>query len=178
MIEPRWAVVYAKPACEMLAAKAIVEAGYRSYCPTLRQRARCPVAHRPRRDEWQIKPLFPRYLFAEVVDGPESVGAILHCTGVADLLRRDFGQAIALMPEALIEAIRETERANAFDEPSDAPRFLPQPRERVRILDGAWSRMVGEVAAAKDGDERVRVLLHLFDRRIVARVPVEMLAPA
>ena len=177
MSDGRWAVVYAKPACEMLAAQTIREAGYRSYCPAMRQRPRHPVSHRPAMIGWQLRPLFPRYLFAELDDAGGGAAAIMHCTGVADLLRRDCGLAIATLPGDAIEELRERERALEFDDPSTAPRFLPQPGQQVRIVGGPWSRMLGEVAALDDAG-RVAVLLDLMRRRVRAWIPAEMLALA
>ena len=171
MQEP-WAVVYAKPACEFLAAKAIVEAGYRSYCPARRETLR---GHRPGRGAVVIRPLFPRYLFAEY--HPGAAAALLHCTGVSELLRKDCGQGIATLPAGAVEELRDRERNLEFDEASEAPRFLPQPGQRVRIVGGAWSRMLATVAEL-DGERRALAMLRAFaGREVRTWVPVEMMEP-
>src|SRR5690349_11803107 len=58
-----YAVLVAKPNGEFLAEERLRECGYRSYCPKRRVELR---GHRPGRGDSIFRPLFPRYLFAEL----------------------------------------------------------------------------------------------------------------
>lgn len=177
MIESRWGVVYTKPAMEQLAARAIVESGFRSYCPVQWCMARDARTHRLSPTERVARPLFARYVFAELEGG--HFHGVLYSRGVVDLIRDSAGLPATLAAE-IVEDLRERERNGEFDEArpgvSEFPSFAKG--QSVRIIGGEWGGLVGTFAKM-DSKTRATVLIEFLGRQnMPARVSRELLVAA
>jgi transcriptional antiterminator RfaH len=98
---------------------------------------------------------------------------ILSTVGVASVIRQ--GELPLPVPSAVVDEIRDGERAGSFDDLSPVARLAAG--AFVRIKDGPFGDLIGRLQSLADG-ERVNVLLELLGREVVARVPVEKLEPA
>jgi transcriptional antiterminator RfaH len=145
---PFWAAVRAQPQREALAAHFLGLRGYTVYLPRLRE-------HRVSRGA-QIEarpPLFPGYLFVEIVAGwwearwcPGTLGLVMN-SGLP-----------ARVPDRVVDGIRKRERNGLIELPRP-PKF--RPGNRVRVLRGPFAGHIGLYAGMKPR-ERVEVLLSLL----------------
>lgn len=175
MSESRWGVVYCKPAMEILAASAIIGAGFNSYCPTQSVVLR---GHRAGRGERVSRPLFHRYIFAEPIDG-QFIG-VRYARGVVDLIRDAEGLPATVAAE-IVEDLRCRERSGEFDDarPRDDvmyPTFTAG--QSVRIIGGEWGVIAGTFSKL-DSNTRATVLIEFLGRQNTpARVSRELLVAA
>lgn len=171
MGEAQWIVVISKPMNEELAEKSIREAGYHTYLPRYRKILRGvridETGRRVRSRHGQVvfRPLFPRYLFAELYPD-QQWRAILSASGVMDFIWR--GERPAALKSAIIESVRDMEQRGEFDEarPTEKRRDI-KPGNVVRVEAGPYQ---GFLATIKDVDEagRVRALVAMFGRESLA----------
>ena len=149
-----WAAARAQPQREAAAQHFLQLAGFTVYLPRLRQHR---VNH-GRKVEVR-PPLFPGYLFVEIVVGwwqarwcPGTLGLVMNC-GVP-----------VRVPDGVLDAIRARER-NGLVELPRLPRF--KPGDTVRIGRGAFQ---GHLALydGQPAPERIAVLLQLLgaERRL------------
>lgn len=152
-----YAVLIANPSAEFLAAERLRERGFKSYCPKRRVEL---TGHRPRRGESIFKPLFPRYLFAELHPDQEAK-PMLWASGICSsatwaLWQR--GRPRRLLSCEFIEAMRIEENTGAFD--------ARQPQlkhgEIVRITGGPFADLMGKIVAIEDDEKRIWVLLDVL----------------
>lgn len=174
MSESRWGVVYCKPAMEILAASAIIGAGFNSYCPTQSVVLR---GHRAGRGERVSRPLFHRYIFAEPIDG-QFIG-VRYARGVVDLIRDGDGLPATLGAE-IVDDLRCRERSGEFDEtrPCDTVYPVFAAGQSVRIIGGEWGGIAGTFSKL-DSNMRATVLIEFLGRQNTpARVSRELLVAA
>jgi transcription antitermination factor NusG len=169
----QWGVVFTKPASEQLAALAIIEAGFRSYCPLQRVMLWDRCSHRKAP---ALRALFPRYVFAEIEDG-RFLG-IVTARGVVDMIRNSYGLP-ATLSEEIIEDLRDRERRQEFDYvPSRKADLQFEPGDQVRVGGSEWGGIVGKLISL-DGEQRATVLLDMLGRSDVrTRVEVKNLSAA
>src|SRR5262245_27547966 len=145
---PYWAAARAQPSREAAAQRSLHLAGYTVYAPRLREyrvsRGR-KVEARP--------PLFPAYLFVEIVVGwwqarwcPGTLGLVMNC-----------GLPVRV-PDSVLEDIRKREVGGLIELPRP-PKFRTGDRVRVRL--GPLAGHVGLYAGMKPR-ERVEVLLAIL----------------
>lgn len=163
-----WLVVYTHPLAEAKALANLRQQGYDAYLPWCRRWRR-----HARRREIVRRPLFPRYLFVAFDAMTTRWRPILSTVGVASVIRQ--GDLPLSVPNAIVDGIRDGERAGSFDDLSPVARLAAG--AFVRIKDGPFGDLIGRLQSLADG-ERVNVLLELLGREVVARVPVEKLEPA
>ncbi|MBI1907609.1 MAG: transcriptional activator RfaH [Rhodocyclales bacterium] len=165
--ESPWYVVYAKPRQESVALAQLLRQGYLAWLPV-------HTAWHRRGREWQkqVCPMFPRYLLMRPAAPEQSIGPVRSTIGVSGLVR--FGNQFALMPDALVRALRTIEQRLArLPSPDESP-F--QRGGHVRFVDGPLKGLEGVVAhAARD---RVAVLLLLLGRESKVAVAPGMLTHA
>jgi transcriptional antiterminator RfaH len=156
-----WVAARARPQREALAQHFLELAGYAVYLPRLREHR---VSH-GRKIETR-PPLFPGYLFVEIVIGwwqarwcPGTLGLVMNC-----------GLPVRV-PDSVLDDIRKRERNGLVE--------LPRPGlkrgDRVRVVAGPLAGHVGLYAGMKP-HERIAVLLRLLgsQRRIeLARDDIE-----
>jgi transcriptional antiterminator RfaH len=141
-----WAAARAQPQREALAQHFLQLSGYTVYLPRLREHRRShgrSIETRP--------PLFPGYLFVEIVVG---WWAARWCPGTRGLVM-NCGLPVRV-PDHVLAEIRSRERGGLVELPSRLKRGDP-----VRILRGAFSEHLA-LYQGQAGHERVAVLLALL----------------
>jgi transcriptional antiterminator RfaH len=140
-----WAVAYTESQREQTAKRFLEQAGYETYLPLVAVKKR-------------TIPLFPAYLFVQVVDRWYSISNTI---GVVELLLS--GDVPAKVPDDVIPAIRRRERDGVVHLPKEPkPRGL-QLGDTVRIIRGSFADHYG-LYDGQSGKDRVAVLLSLFGR--------------
>lgn len=155
-----WHLVHTKPRQEARAAENLGRQGYAVYLPlalALRRRRGKP--------ERLVEPLFPRYLFIRLEPGVDNWAPLRSTFGVSRVVR--FGMEAAVVPDALVDALRQREDADGV---CDLRRPPPQAGDRVLIVEGALAGLEG-LFEAEDGEQRVTVLLEIVGRATRVRVP-------
>jgi transcription antitermination factor NusG len=159
---PYWAAARAQPNREAAAQHFLQLAGYTVYLPRLRQHR---VSH-GRKIETR-PPLFPGYLFIEIVVGwwqarwcPATLGLVMNCDGPARV------------PDDVIAEIRSRESDGLVELPSRLRRG-----DRVRVTAGPLAGRLG-LFEGMAGSERVSVLLRLFNGPRRLELPRQDVEPA
>jgi len=156
-----WAVLRTQPRQEPLAARAVVARGLESYVPKLPSRRRPSVS----------APLFPGYVFAQIVHGADDLLRIRSAPGVAYVLPRTG--VPALLPDAVIDAMRAREAELSV---GGAPEF--RHGEVVRVKAGPFRWVEGLFDRRLSASGRVRILLNLVHGSAAVDIDVVHLEPA
>jgi transcriptional antiterminator RfaH len=150
-----WCCAQLEPNRERLALHLLVQERFTVYAPKVRVRR----IIRGRREDREV-PLFPRYLFIEIV---QQWYRARWCPGVVRLIMD--GITPAKVPDAVIAEIQSRERNGLIE--------LPKPRglrrgDPVKILRGSFSGQLAIYADMKPR-ERVEVLLRLLggEQRVI-----------
>lgn len=150
-----WYLVHTKPRQEQCALENLQWQGYECYFPVmLTEKLRLGKISTVQ------QPLFPRYLFIRLGQGPsaQSWTPIRSTKGVSRLVT--FGNMPAKVDDALIALLR------GYEESVQAkPDCLFNAGERVRITSGAFINIEG-IYQTTDGDQRVMVLIELMSKPI------------
>jgi transcriptional antiterminator RfaH len=150
-----WYLVHTKPRQEKCALDNLQWQGYECYLPVM-------PAEKLRLGKISTveQPLFPRYLFIRLGQGPsaQSWTPIRSTKGVSRLVT--FGNAPAQVDDALIALLRGHEESAQAE-----PDRLFKTGERVRITSGAFADIEGIYQVA-DGDQRVMVLIELMSKPV------------
>ena len=178
-----WAVVMTRPASEELAERSIGEAGFRAYLPRYRRMLQGYLIRDGRRvrtrgpGEIVARPLFPRYLFAELHPGQAEDG--LGSARGVDHVLRPHRASLETAPATLVraevlEAIRLNVDRGRFD--TTGKRTDIKAGDPVGIDSGDYERLIGELL---DLDEkgRAHVLLEFLGRPVRAEVSAGALSP-
>lgn len=165
MRAPAWYLVYSKPQQEERARINLDRQGYEPFLPMMRVQRR-----KSGRFVTRIEPMFPRYLFARVDPEHEGWAPIRSTFGVSALVR--FGTQPTPVPDVLVNELK----ASADDQGIIGNLVPPdlEPGQRVRIVEGLLEGYEG-IIEAKDGDERVRLLLDLVNRNAIATLSAHQL---
>ena len=160
----RWYAVCCKPRQEAVAEENLLRQGFRVHLPRIRIRQR-------RRRQWidAIEVLFPRYIFIRVDPLQRSMATVRSTRGVVGLVR--FGGQPAVVPDAVMEALRQREDADSGLHQDNRPLFSAG--EAIKLVDGPLSGMAG-VFTQQAGDKRVIVLLELLGKANKVTVSREM----
>ena len=152
-----WAAAQLQPRRDGLALHFLAQAGYETYAPRLRER-------RTVRGRSVIRTplLFPGYLFVLI---ELQWHAARWAPGVARLAMD--GEAPAHVPDGVIGAIRQRERAGLVELP---PRL--QRGDRVRVLCGPFAEQLA-LYQGQSGPERVAVLLAVLGGQRRAVLPAD-----
>ena len=168
----QWATVITKPLSEAAAEMALQSRGWRVYLPRYRKILR--GHRRGARGEAVLRPLFPRYLFAELRpqwSGIANVPGVLALVGgMVDGCWRPY-----LLAAEVIEEIRQREHAGEWDESREGRRLDLVVGGMVAIpeLDGMLGRLMG-----LGEDDRARVLIEILGRTVPATVRASGLVAA
>ena len=149
-----WYAVCCKPRQEAVAEENLLRQGFHVYLPRIRIRQR-------RRGQWidAVEVLFPRYIFIRVDPLRHSTATVRSTRGVVGLVR--FGGQPAVVPDAVMEALRQREDAASGLHEDKRPLFSEG--EAIKLVDGPLAGMEG-VFTQKDGNKRVIVLLELLGK--------------
>jgi transcriptional antiterminator RfaH len=154
----RWYVIQCKPREERRALENLERQGFSCYLPVLtgekfRQGAKCDV----------LEPLFPAYLFIHLNELSDNWHPIRSTRGVLQLVRvREYPVPVR---DEVVECIRQRLAS------SESRRCYLEPGDRVRITDGPFSD-IEAIFVAKDGHERVALLLNVLQREQRLSFPV------
>jgi transcriptional antiterminator RfaH len=151
-----WRVVRAKPKCEHLAAKYLLQEGFESYCPRLsyqKRTVRGPV--------YFTEALFPGYLFANFSKSQNR--HVRSVQFVSTLL--DFTPDMGAIKSNIIDDLREQ-----FD--AEKPFVVGarvQEGDEVEVAEGALKGLPAVITEVMPGAERVRILVEFLggDRETV-----------
>ena len=163
-----WYAVSCKPRQEAVAEENLLRQGFHVYLPRIRIRQR-------RRGHWldAVEVLFPRYIFIRIDPLQRSTATIRSPRGVVGLVR--FGGQPAVVPDAVMEALREREDAASGLHEDKRPLFSAG--EAIKLVDGPLAGMEG-VFTQKDGDMRVIILLELLGKANKVTVSRDWIARA
>jgi transcriptional antiterminator RfaH len=117
--------------------------------------------------------LFPRYIFIRVDPLRRSTATVRSTRGALGLVR--FGGQPAVVPDAVMEALRRREDAASGMHEDQRPLF--NAGEAVKLLDGPLAGMEG-VFTEQDGDKRVIILLELLGKANKVTVSRDWIARA
>lgn len=159
-----WYLVHTKPRQEQCALENLQWQGYECYFPVM------PTEKlRLGKISTVEQPLFPRYLFIRLGQGPsaQSWAPIRSTKGVSRLVT--FGNTPAKVDDALIALLRGNEESVQAK-----PACLFNAGERVRITSGAFIDIEG-IYQMTDGDQRVMVLIELMSKPIKISVAPSIL---
>lgn len=163
-----WYVVCCKPRQEAVAEENLLRQGYRTYLPRICNTCR-------RKGQWvsTTEPLFPRYLFIRIDPALHSTAPVRSTRGAVGLVR--FGGQPAVVPEQVIETIRQRADASSGLHCNDRPLF--RAGEHIRFAEGPLAGMEG-IFLEEDCEKRTIVLLELLGKANKIRVNRDWIIPA
>ena len=150
----RWYAVCCKPRQETVAEENLLRQGFQVYLPRIRIRQR-------RRGQWldAVEVLFPRYVFIRVDTLKRSTATVRSTRGAVGLVR--FGGQPAVVPDAIMDALREREDTASGMHEDERPLF--NAGDPVKLVEGPLAGMEA-IFTEQDGDKRVIVLLELLGK--------------
>jgi transcriptional antiterminator RfaH len=161
-----WFCLRAQPKREHIAAACLRQiSDVEVFCP--RVRFRKPTNRGP---VWFIEPMFPGYLFARF-DYQAFHRQIRGRPGVTGFVQ--FGERIALLPDALISEIKSRSGAGEIVEVSRAL----EPGQEVEITQGPFQGLKALVTRLIGARERVEILIEWMGRTLRAEAGVTDLEP-
>jgi transcriptional antiterminator RfaH len=162
----RWSVVHTQPHRETRAHAHLQNQGFRSFLPLLRKTIR-----HARQFHTRLAPLFPRYLFVEIMIGRDRWTSIRGTFGVSHLLMD--GDQPRVAPVGVVETLLD------MADPSGLVTLDPslRPGQPVRIGTGPFAGLVGKLAALDDSG-RVKVLLDILGKAVLVSATRVSLVPA
>lgn len=163
----KWFVVYTNIKCEFRAERGLAAKGYDVFLP----RARRWIRHARKKTE-RVLPLLPRYLFVGFDLDLMPWYEIRNTDGVEGILTNNT--IPVAVPTAAIEDLRAMEEIGVFDETTEVLRLSAG--DHVRMVRGPFAGRLCTLKSAR-GKEKVEVVLSLFGRENVLRVPLSALRP-
>jgi transcriptional antiterminator RfaH len=163
MEEPQasWFAVYTKPRQEQIALENLERQDFRCFLPM----AINPYQRRSAL-KLRIEPLFPRYLFLNVIADQQSLGPVRSTRGVATIVR--FGMELARLPETVIRTINQR-----CDPDTGLVKLDPapvNPGDKVKVFDGPLAGLEG-IFKERKGQNRALLMTKLLGT--VSTVEVE-----
>lgn len=155
-----WYAVQAKPGQERLAEANLARQGYRAYLPRLMARKRIAGRAIDR-----AVPLFPGYLFVALDLTRDAWRSINGTIGAIGLVA--FGGRPAALPAGVVDGIRAREGADGLVREDRLADLTPG--DRVAIDDGPFAES-DALFQARDGTDRVVVLMSMLGRRVPVRL--------
>ncbi len=158
-----WYALYTQPRKERQVHGLLEERGFETYLPTARRKVR-------RRDRPDIIVYFPCYLFARLDFDITPQSSIAWMPGIRRIV--SFGDQAAVVPEALVDLIRERLR----DVDDVGYRRLKQ-GDRVRFSTGPLRDLEAIFDRPLSSTDRVRVLLNVMGRMTAVDTDYSAIAP-
>lgn len=165
----RWYLIRTKSGDEEVARTHLLEQGYGSYFPQVMRRRRV----RGKRVR-QIDPLFPRYVFLQLLIGQQDLTAVKSTRGVLNIVR--FGDEYATVPDRVVEALRDRAHPTTGMHLVAAP--LVANITPVRIIDfqSPFGGLEG-LFVRECGEDRVLVLLNLIGQETRVEISEDLVEP-
>jgi transcriptional antiterminator RfaH len=160
-----WYLVHTKPRHEDVALTNLQRQGYQCYLPQMRiERIR------RRKVEVATEPMFPRYLFIQLdsSDQGKSWSPIRSTLGVSQLVH--FGARAAKVDDALVELLRQRERAMTLD-------AMFHSGDAVIITDGPFAG-IEAIYQTADADRRAFILLEILSKPVSMQIDTGRLRKA
>ena len=154
--QQNWYVAHTHIHAESKAAFHLRRQGFAIYLPRYLKKRR-----HARRVDTVAAPLFPRYVFVSVDMATQRWHSIRSTIGIGKLVTD--GDVPALVPPAIIEALKRREDTSGFVKLENRPRFLRG--EKIRVRDGALANTLG-LFENLTGEDRVTILLDLLGRKV------------
>lgn len=154
-----WVVVETEAQQEHMVRLLIMRLGYETYLPRIKHRSR-------------ITPLFPRYLFVQIIDRWYPIRWTPH---VLRILMFGDRPAPDVKLERTLMLIRKQERAGLVKLPP-AQQALLKKGQRVHITGGSFAGQIG-IYEGMSGKDRERVLLDLLGQAVPVELPSKDVAP-
>jgi transcriptional antiterminator RfaH len=145
-----WAVAATHPHREALASENLTRQGFTSYCPVIMRRIR-----HARRTYDSLKPLFPGYLFIELENWQTQIRPLLGTLGIRTVVMSSGRPAT--LPSGFVESLRAREIDGRIAKPERAFQI----GQTVRIQNGPFDGLIGQIVELREND-RVLVLLDLL----------------
>lgn len=161
-----WYVVYCQPTKEQHTAVALRDRlALGVYLPEVKQRLH---------GKFQLKPLFPRYLFVQTDLRSVAPSHINATQGVCALVT--FSQQPQPISASLIHALRQ--RVDGINEQGGLPEHQFRPGDAVTITRGPLQGLDAVFAGPMKPNQRVQVLIDFLGELRKADVPIDTLQPA
>jgi transcriptional antiterminator RfaH len=157
--------VYTKPRQERVALENLERQDFRCFLPM----AINPYQRRSAK-KLRVEPLFPRYLFLNVIPDQQSLGPVRSTRGVATLVR--FGMELARLPEVVIRAVnsrRDPETGLVKLDPVPVA-----PGDKVKVFDGPLAGLEG-IFRERKGEKRALLMAKLLGTESTVEVDALML---
>jgi len=145
---PCWYAIYTKRLREHYADVKLLQLGFETFLP---------LAGTRRRGRYQIRPLFPCYLFARF-DAARWLYTVNHLEGVQKVIT--FNEKPVPVDPLIIQSLRERMAAKGYLE---ADRAL-SPGDRVRIHGTLFDGLEGRIEAVRPRDRVIILLQTIFQR--------------
>lgn len=155
---PRWYLIQCKPKQDARAEEHLVRQAFQCFRPT-----RCVTRLRGGRPQDRVESLFPGYLFIQLDQVNDNWHPIRSTRGVSQLVC--FGDQPAAIADELIEQLKQRLASPQLPEPDLSA------GDRVRLKSGQLKELEA-IFLAKDGTERVLILLQLLQRQHTLSVPL------
>lgn len=162
----RWFAVHCRAHCETKAAAHLRRQGYDVFLPLHHK-----VRRHARRVERVLRPFFPGYLFTQFDTEQARWRPINGTFGVVRIITQ--GDRPVPVPSGVIEEL------HAASDQQGVIAWQPAlvPGQAVRVTDGPFAGLVGELESL-EGADRVRMLLDLLGNEVPIRLPRSIVLPA
>jgi transcriptional antiterminator RfaH len=163
---PAWGVVQTQPHRERLAVEHLTRQEFRTYCPMVKVQRR-----RGQGFIESLRPLFPNYVFIELLNANQRWRPVSSTFGVRKLIT--FGDRPGLIADAFITALKAREQDGVIAR----PRNPYQIGQQVKISQGPFEGIVGTILSVGERD-RLVILLSLMQRGVEVRLDSDQVIAA
>ena len=156
-----WFAVVTKPRQEQIALENLQRQGFECFLPM----AENPYQRRSKKQQKQIEPLFPRYLFLNAIAKTQNLAPVRSTYGVISMVR--FGTELAVIPEHIINAIKQ--RITPETGLIEIKAIQIKPGDKVKVFDGPLAGLNG-IVQEKSSEKRTIILMKLLGRPTKVKV--------
>ena len=164
-VTPSWFAVYSKPRQEQIALENLERQGFNCFLPM----AINPYQRRSQK-KLRVEPLFPRYLFLNVIPDQQSLGPVRSTRGVATMVR--FGYELAVVSEKIINTISQR-----CDPATGLVKLEPtpvNPGDTVKVFDGPMAGLEG-IFRERKGESRALLLMKILGTESTVEIDTMLL---
>jgi transcriptional antiterminator RfaH len=168
---PHWFLVRTEMRRENTANERLSSQGYQIYFPRISRRVR-----RQGKRIRQIFPLFPQYLFLQLLTGEQSIAPVRSTKGVLGIVK--FGASYAIVPDRIVSLLQKKAHPETGLYHIEERRLWPN--KPIRVNGGTFDGLEG-IFLRDCGEDRVLILLSVLGQSTPVKIPetqVEPLAPA
>lgn len=165
----KWYLIHSKPKQEYRAYEHLENQGFDVYLPQLQV-----FKLKKGKQEKEIEPLFPRYLFIQLHETSSAWHKIHSTRGVSGLVR--FSDFPAEVPRVLIKQLQNQANPEGVIDNTREFRSIFNSGDLVTITEGSF---VGLEAIVKeqDGDQRVNILITMLGKQQNIKLPLSAVRP-